>query len=113
MKSLHFISLCMLTTFAFFFFIQNNIGSSAYSTNFHPRKQLLISSSNHKGPCHQFQCEMQVNDDNDDDDERKQSRVVGGDAAADKVDNDEETVYHIDYHGVTTHPNPTPKHPKP
>ena len=25
----------------------------------------------------------------------------------------EETVYHIDYHGVTTHPTPTPKHPKP
>uniref|UniRef100_A0A2P2N7R5 Transmembrane protein n=1 Tax=Rhizophora mucronata TaxID=61149 RepID=A0A2P2N7R5_RHIMU len=21
--------------------------------------------------------------------------------------------YHIDYHGVTTHPNPTPRHPKP
>ncbi|KAI9191549.1 hypothetical protein LWI28_009879 [Acer negundo] len=103
MKSLHFISLCLLTTFAFFFFIQNNIGSSAYSTNFHPRKQVLISSSNHKGPSHQFQ----VNDDDDDDDERKQSRVVGGD----KVD--DETVYHIDYHGVTTHPNPTPKHPKP
>ncbi|KAK1550093.1 hypothetical protein Q3G72_013513 [Acer saccharum] len=91
----------MLTTFAFFFFIQNNIGSSAYSTNFHPRKQVLISSSNHKGPCHRFQ----VNDN----DERKQSR---GDGAADKVD-DDETVYQIDYHGVTTHPNPTPKHPKP
>ena len=25
----------------------------------------------------------------------------------------EETVYHIDYHGVMTHPTPTPKHPKP
>lgn len=22
-----------------------------------------------------------------------------------------ELIYHIDYHGVTTHPNPTPKHP--
>ncbi|CAK9329893.1 unnamed protein product [Citrullus colocynthis] len=22
-----------------------------------------------------------------------------------------ELVYHTDYHGVTTHPNPTPKHP--
>lgn len=30
---------------------------------------------------------------------------------------DEQLVYHIDYHGVTTHPAPTipkyPKHPKP
>ncbi|KAL1819909.1 hypothetical protein ACET3Z_014778 [Daucus carota] len=27
--------------------------------------------------------------------------------------NEEELVYHTDYHGVTTHPNPNPKHPKP
>ncbi|KAH7572493.1 hypothetical protein JRO89_XS04G0264200 [Xanthoceras sorbifolium] len=40
-------------------------------------------------------------------DERKQSIVRDG---ADKVD---EIVYHTDYHGVTTHPNPTPKHPTP
>ncbi|XP_063949632.1 uncharacterized protein LOC108223948 [Daucus carota subsp. sativus] len=29
------------------------------------------------------------------------------------VDDERELVYHIDYHGVTTHPNPTPKHPRP
>lgn len=27
--------------------------------------------------------------------------------------NDLDLVYHIDYQGVTTHPIPTPKHPKP
>ncbi|KAJ9132064.1 hypothetical protein P3X46_034577 [Hevea brasiliensis] len=27
--------------------------------------------------------------------------------------NDLDLVYHIDYHGVTTHPIPTPKHPRP
>ncbi|KAG6698657.1 hypothetical protein I3843_08G030300 [Carya illinoinensis] len=27
-------------------------------------------------------------------------------------DNLDEIVYHIDYHGVTTHPTPTPKQPK-
>ncbi|CAI9098436.1 OLC1v1035083C1 [Oldenlandia corymbosa var. corymbosa] len=27
--------------------------------------------------------------------------------------NDEEIVYTIDYHGATTHPTPTPKHPGP
>ena len=27
------------------------------------------------------------------------------------IDRMGELVYHIDYHGVTTHPNPTPKHP--
>ncbi|KAK9099879.1 hypothetical protein Scep_023309 [Stephania cephalantha] len=25
----------------------------------------------------------------------------------------EELVYHVDYHGVSTHPTPTPKHPRP
>lgn len=25
----------------------------------------------------------------------------------------DELVYNMDYHGVTTHPTPTPKHPKP
>lgn len=29
------------------------------------------------------------------------------------VADEQELVYHVDYHGVTTHPNPTPKHPKP
>ena len=29
------------------------------------------------------------------------------------MDEDEVVNYHIDYHGVTTHPTPTPKHPKP
>ncbi|OVA13032.1 hypothetical protein BVC80_8947g13 [Macleaya cordata] len=28
-------------------------------------------------------------------------------------DNEEELVYHVDYHGVSTHPTPTPKHPTP
>lgn len=28
-------------------------------------------------------------------------------------DSIDEVVYHIDYHGVTTHPTPTPRHPRP
>lgn len=27
--------------------------------------------------------------------------------------NIDDIVYHTDYHGATTHPTPTPKHPKP
>ncbi|GMH16429.1 hypothetical protein Nepgr_018270 [Nepenthes gracilis] len=27
-------------------------------------------------------------------------------------ENGDEVIYHIDYHGVMTHPAPTPKHPK-
>ncbi|GMI83026.1 hypothetical protein HRI_001971900 [Hibiscus trionum] len=33
--------------------------------------------------------------------------------ALDESDDDEIVNYHTDYHGVTTHPTPTPKHPKP
>ncbi|KAI3956465.1 hypothetical protein MKX01_016878 [Papaver californicum] len=32
---------------------------------------------------------------------------------AEADDNGEELVYHVDYHGVSTHPTPTPKHPIP
>ncbi|GLT36055.1 hypothetical protein SLA2020_104600 [Shorea laevis] len=28
-------------------------------------------------------------------------------------DDSDELVYHTDYHGVTTHPTPIPRHPKP
>ncbi|KAL9224290.1 hypothetical protein vseg_000342 [Gypsophila vaccaria] len=37
-------------------------------------------------------------------------RVEPMKVADEAVDNDE-LVYHTDYHGVTTHPAPTPKHP--
>lgn len=30
-----------------------------------------------------------------------------------RIDDSDQLVYHIDYHGVTTHPTPTPKHPRP
>ncbi|KAL8135214.1 hypothetical protein AgCh_010035 [Apium graveolens] len=32
---------------------------------------------------------------------------------SESASNEQELVYHTDYHGVTTHPNPNPKHPKP
>ncbi|MCL7031897.1 hypothetical protein MKW94_002281 [Papaver nudicaule] len=37
--------------------------------------------------------------------------IKGVPAEAD--DNGEDLVYHVDYHGVSTHPTPTPKHPRP
>ncbi|OMO77613.1 hypothetical protein COLO4_25057 [Corchorus olitorius] len=51
-------------------------------------------------------------------DEALQSLEKGSNAVIDSrrhsnSNNMDELVYHIDYHGVTTHPTPTPKHPKP
>ncbi|KAF5186263.1 hypothetical protein FRX31_024152 [Thalictrum thalictroides] len=37
-----------------------------------------------------------------------------GSAVGEDVDEDgDELLYHIDYHGVSTHPYPSPKHPRP
>ncbi|KAI3932679.1 hypothetical protein MKW98_012650 [Papaver atlanticum] len=41
-----------------------------------------------------------------------QSDIIKG-VPAEADDNGEELVYHVDYHGVSTHPTPTPKHPRP
>ncbi|KAI3416726.1 uncharacterized protein J3R85_015179 [Psidium guajava] len=48
------------------------------------------------------------------DDERERSNVQQGSSELQTLSNKDRTddlVYHIDYHGVTTHPTPTPKHP--
>lgn len=139
MKSLHFIFFCMITISVSFF--SKSTGSSAASTFYSGRRTLIevpIASPNHKNPFHKTQvtgrgrkkkkkktftsrssylqimwsimdnwvewCEMQAIDD-----KTKQSTVK---YAASTNDYDE-IVYHIDYHGVTTHPTPTPRHPKP
>lgn len=101
MKSLHFIFFCMITISVSFF--SKSTGSSAASTFYSGRRTLIevpIASPNHKNPFHKTQAI---------DDKTKQSTVK---YAASTNDYDE-IVYHIDYHGVTTHPTPTPRHPKP
>ncbi|KAJ0090711.1 hypothetical protein Patl1_14135 [Pistacia atlantica] len=103
MKSLHCICFCLLTIAMYF--VSQNIGSSA-STTFYTRrrnmKEMKMSSPN----CHKVI-----------DDEAKQSKDQDGCSTAMEYEATanhlEDIVYHIDYHGVTTHPTPTPKHPKP
>lgn len=51
-----------------------------------------------------------------DGEEMKESTVEEGSVAFKRTTsggNSDEIVYHIDYRGVTTHPTPTPKQPKP
>lgn len=48
--------------------------------------------------------------------EMKGSTIQEGSMAKDSPSsgyNLDELVYQVDYHGVTTHPTPTPRHPKP
>ncbi|KAJ4709197.1 Solute carrier family 13 member 3 [Melia azedarach] len=92
------------------YFLSQTIASSA-SYTFYPGRRTLRelqkSSPNHKAPCHKIK---------DMDDKISQSTVKDVSTAvkyATSNDSFDEIVYHIDYHGVTTHPTPTPKHPKP
>ncbi|KAL9442298.1 hypothetical protein AB3S75_018229 [Citrus x aurantiifolia] len=105
MKSLHFIFFCMITISLYLF--SKSTASSAASTFYPGRRtftEVPISPPNQKNPHHNTQCEMQAIDD-----KTKQSTVK----YAASTDDFDEIVYHIDYHGVTTHPTPTPRHPKP
>ena len=55
-------------------------------------------------------CEMQNGE------EMKGSTIQEGSMAKKSTSsgyNLDELVYQVDYHGVTTHPTPTPRHPKP
>ncbi|KAG9451403.1 hypothetical protein H6P81_011368 [Aristolochia fimbriata] len=45
------------------------------------------------------------------DKERKGSLAVEEEEQQQKYD--EELIYNVDYHGVSTHPSPSPKHPRP
>lgn len=72
-------------------------------------KKLQLKSYYFRMPYWVF--ELQV------DEEKKGSTVQEGSKALTRTSSgenlDHELVYHTDYHGVTTHPTPTPKHPKP
>ncbi|KAL9442297.1 hypothetical protein AB3S75_018229 [Citrus x aurantiifolia] len=101
MKSLHFIFFCMITISLYLF--SKSTASSAASTFYPGRRtftEVPISPPNQKNPHHNTQAI---------DDKTKQSTVK----YAASTDDFDEIVYHIDYHGVTTHPTPTPRHPKP
>ncbi|XWS24660.1 hypothetical protein CRYUN_Cryun27aG0001400 [Craigia yunnanensis] len=103
MKPWHIIFLCLLTA-AFYLFFSSSISLAG-------SRSLKMSLPHHKNRYP----EAKVVDDG------WQSSGKGSmgmglkySRSKEKMDEDEDDVnYHIDYHGVTTHPTPTPKHPKP
>ncbi|RVW76685.1 uncharacterized protein LOC100852603 [Vitis vinifera] len=112
MKSSRILLLCLLTTAFYLLHQHSSIAStSSSSLNFLPGRrhvrELSMSFSNRKNEYQEIQ---------DVDDEMKPSTMQEDSIAVEhrsSSKNLEEIVYHIDYHGVMTHPTPTPKHPKP
>ncbi|CAL8990369.1 unnamed protein product [Prunus brigantina] len=105
MKSLYIIILCFLI--AVLYFSSHNISSSslAFLPGRKPMRKLSMPLTNNK---HVYQ-KLKVIDG------KSETSMVEEIPVATKYANSnsdlDELIYHIDYHGVTTHP--TPRHPKP
>lgn len=39
--------------------------------------------------------------------------TAAGQIKTDEAGDGDELIYHVDYHGISTHPYPSPKHPRP
>ncbi|GMN55320.1 hypothetical protein TIFTF001_024434 [Ficus carica] len=108
MRSLSIIFFCLLV--ALVYLSSQNIGPPSPSPNFlpkarHPSRKLLVPSLTH---FHQHR-ELEVIDEDSKTSTDEESAT--GNEHGSSSDTIDEVVYQIDYHGVTTHPSPTPKHP--
>ncbi|KAL9398559.1 hypothetical protein Peur_007520 [Populus x canadensis] len=116
MKLLHLLLLAMLTT-AFYFFSQNICSSSSPSMFFLTGRR---SMSEQRSMSEKRMSSVTLRDEHENTkvlDEKNEQATIKEDsrqlAYPSSSDNLDDLVYHVDYHGVTTHPTPTPKHPKP
>ncbi|KAI3863005.1 hypothetical protein MKX03_023560 [Papaver bracteatum] len=106
MKASTSISLCFIVTLIFFIssptitILASSSSSSTSSVLLHTGKTSVRKLGNH----HQDKLNIKVMN--------TQSDIIKG-IPTEADDNGEELVYHVDYHGVSTHPTPTPKHPRP
>lgn len=109
MKSLLLIFFCLLVT-AFHFSTQNITASSLSSPISLRGRRVLQGLSLSFNKKDEYQEVKVMNE------KRKLSTIqdefMEFEIPKDAMEEDE-FAYHVDYHGVTTHPNPTPKHPKP
>ncbi|XP_024020706.1 uncharacterized protein LOC112091398 [Morus notabilis] len=110
MRSLGIIFFSLLI--ALVYFSSQNISSSLSPPNFLPKarqppRKLRVSSS---ALVHEHR-KLEVTDE---DLKTSISEEISTENKHEKSgDSIDEVVYHIDYHGVTTHPTPTPRHPRP
>ncbi|XP_030510583.1 uncharacterized protein LOC115725267 [Cannabis sativa] len=108
MRSLGIICFCVLTALVYLSSLNSSYSPSSMvslsppiTTPFITRKMGVPSSI--------MQSKIEVTED------RKKPTAEGNPVTVkyDSSDNLDELVYHTDYHGATTHPIPTPKHPMP
>ncbi|KAF9679810.1 hypothetical protein SADUNF_Sadunf06G0053800 [Salix dunnii] len=106
MKLLHLVLLLLLTT-AFYFFSQNNSSSPS-----------MFFLSGRRSMREQRMSSVTLRDEHENTkvlDEKTEQTTIKEDSRQleypSSGDHLDDLVYHVDYHGVTTHP--TPKHPKP
>ncbi|RVW26165.1 hypothetical protein CK203_109160 [Vitis vinifera] len=107
MKFSHILLFCVLATASYVFYQHFSIASLNFLPGRRHVRELSMSFSN---PKHEYQNIQDV------DEEMKRSTMQEDSIAVQhrsSSENSEENVYHIDYHGVKTHPTPTPKHPQP
>ncbi|KAK9269398.1 hypothetical protein L1049_001171 [Liquidambar formosana] len=111
MKSSHAIFFCLLTT-ALYILSQtitssSSSSSSSSSLNYFPGGRFMEELSTSKIEYRKAKVLV---------DNTMRSTMQEGSIAVEHSSSGENLdalVYHTDYHGVTTHPSPTPKHPKP
>ncbi|CAK9157513.1 unnamed protein product [Ilex paraguariensis] len=110
MRSSLIISLCLLVSVLYF--VPHSVSSSPliFLPGRRPIRELRFSSSIQPGSRHKIKIDGEMkrttNQDRSDSTSTEMKRASRNGVA-------DELLYHIDYHGVTTHPTPTPKHPRP
>ncbi|KAH7861388.1 hypothetical protein Vadar_025479 [Vaccinium darrowii] len=101
MKSLRVIFLCLIATALFC--VSECVGSSSLMRGRRLVREPMVSVSNQHSEYHKIQV--------------RKMRIKPGGSTVTKFSTSkeglEELFYHIDYHGVMTHPAPMPKHPTP
>ncbi|GAV59725.1 hypothetical protein CFOL_v3_03256 [Cephalotus follicularis] len=112
MKAMHFlIMFCLLATVAYFYDLNISPSSTSSFLIFLPgrrsMRELRILSASHQAGYHNVKVLYGETEPS-----KAQEGSVGLKYAISE-DNLDDPEYHIDYHGVTTHPTPNPKHPKP
>ncbi|XP_059624558.1 uncharacterized protein LOC132267412 [Cornus florida] len=105
MRSSNIIVFCLLATA--FYFLSHTISSSSPPTFLPGRRSLRtlnMSSSNRQDEYQQVKVNAEI--------KRSIKNLEDSMAIEHGIKEDaEELLYHIDYHGVMTHPTPIPKHP--
>ncbi|RXH71432.1 hypothetical protein DVH24_018787 [Malus domestica] len=110
MKSVYIIFLCFLITVLCLSSHKISTDSRTSLPGRRPTRKLSMSLTNNK--VNKYQKFKVV--DGDRESETSKFREIPVVIKHSNSNSDlDELVYHIDYHGVTTHPNPTPRHPTP